>query len=97
MRVTESFDHPTLPNHIIQLGISTWTEGEPESEQTESIRRAVYNDEGIFSPHVSSEITMEDIGLLIRACIERDRIDIREMTEILSEISDSIRRQTNLS
>lgn len=96
MRVTESFDHPELPNHVIQLGISTWTESRPESQQSMSIRRAVYNDDGKFSPHGSSEIPMEDMGLLIRACLERDNISISEMTQILNEISNSILRQSRL-
>lgn len=90
----ETFPHPNLPNHFIQFGISTWTENELESEQSESIRRAVYNEEGKFSPHGSSEVPIEDMALLIRACIQRDKISIGEMTNILSDISDSIRRQT---
>lgn len=84
MRVNEkeSFDHPTFPNHLIQFGISTWTQNEQKSEQEESIRRAVYNENGVFSPHGSSEIPIKDMGLLIRACIERNKISIEEMTEI---------------
>lgn len=91
----DTFPHPNLPNHFIQFGISTWTENEDESEQTESIRRAVYNEYGKFSPHGSSEIPMEDMTLLIRACIQRDKINIEEMTEILSDITQSLRRQIN--
>lgn len=95
MKVNESFPHPNenLLNHYIQFGISTWTENEAPSEQTESIRRAVYNDGGIFSPHGSSEIPMEDMTLLMRACIERDKIEINELTVLLDEISNSIKRQ----
>jgi hypothetical protein len=87
----ETFAHPVLPNHFIQLGISTWTENEPESERTESIRRAVYNTEGKFSPHGSSEIPIEDMTLLIRACIQRNRIPFDEMLDILSDITNSMR------
>jgi hypothetical protein len=93
MIVNESFPHPNLNNHIIQIGISTWTENDPIYEQTESIRRAVYNEEGKFSPHGSSEIPMEDMTLLIRACIQRDRISPQEMTDILNDISVSMQRQ----
>lgn len=93
MRVNESFAHPTLENHFIQFGVSTWTENEEEAEQTESIRRAVYNEDGVFSPHGSSEVPIEDMGLLIRACIDRDRIGIDEIANILNSISESLRRQ----
>ena len=92
MIVNEQVPHPTLENHFIQFGISTWTENESREEQTGSIRRAGYNEDGIFSPHGSSEIPIEDMGLLIRACIDRDRLSIREMTDILAVISESLRR-----
>jgi hypothetical protein len=93
MRVTEAFPHPSLDNHEIQIGISTWTENNPLDEQSESIRRAVYNAEGKFSPHGSSEIPIEDMTLLIRACIQRDKISLQEMSDILTDISESIKRQ----
>ncbi len=92
MKVTESFPHPNLDNHKIQIGVSTWTESNSVDEQTESIRRAVYNEEGKFSPHGSSEIPMEDMTLLIRTCIQRDRISRNEMTDILNDISASMQR-----
>ncbi len=91
----ETFPHPNLPNHFIQFGISTWTENEVVSEQTESIRRAVYNEDGKFSPHGSSEVPIEDMTLLVRACLQRDKLSINEMTDILSDISESIRRQAD--
>jgi hypothetical protein len=94
MKVTERFPHPSLDNHEIQIGVSTWTENAPVDEQTESIRRAVYNEEGIFSPHGSSEIPIEDMTLLIRACIQRDRISSQDLTDILNDISASIQRQS---
>ncbi len=96
MRVNEneSFAHPEHENHFIQFGISTWTEN--KLEQTESIRRAVYNEDGKFSPHGSSEIPLEDMGLLIRACIVRDKISVEEMADILKDISESIKRRTSL-
>jgi len=94
MRVTDEFPHPTLNNHSIQFGISTWTKNSPPDEQTESIRRAVYNDDGIFSPHGSSEIPMEDMTLLIRSCIQRNKISIEDMANILSDISVSLRNRT---
>lgn len=96
MRVNEaeSFPHPTLANHFIQFGISTWTQDEPLEEQTESIRRAVYNADGVFSPHGSCEIPMEDMGLLVRACVDRDRIGIAELNDIIGAINESIRRQS---
>lgn len=93
MRVTEVFPHPSLDNHEIQIGVSTWTQNNPVGDQTESIRRAVYNEDGIFSPHGSSEIPIEDMALLIRACIQRDRISRQEMLDILNDISASIQRQ----
>lgn len=94
MRVNEeeSIDHPFLRNHFIQFGISTWTENEQPMNQTESIRRAVYNN-GTFSPHGSSEIPLDEMGMLIRRCFELDKISINEMTEILNAISSSIQRQ----
>lgn len=93
MRVTEAFPHPILENHAIQIGISTWTQNNEVEEQTESIRRAVYNDEGKFSPHGSSEIPIEDMALLIRVCIQRDKISRQEMSDILNDISASLQRQ----
>lgn len=90
---TESIAHPEFPNHFIQFGISTWAEDLPESEQEESIRRAVYNQDGVFSPHGSSEIPLNEMGMLFRRCLELDKIDIQEMTEVLNEISASVRRQ----
>ena len=74
MKVVEEIDHPELPNHTIQFGISTWTENNPATMQTESIRRAVYNSGGTFSPHGSSEIPMEDMPLLISECVKRRKI-----------------------
>ncbi|MES2380961.1 MAG: hypothetical protein V4538_07965 [Bacteroidota bacterium] len=94
MKVREAFPHPSLDNHEIQIGVSTWTENNPVDEQTESIRRAVYNEEGKFSPHGSSEIPIEDMTLLIRACIQRDRIGLQEMSDILNDISASMERQS---
>ena len=93
MRVTEAFPHPSLDNHIIQLGVSTWTENNPENEQTESIRRAVYNANGIFSPHGSSEIPIEDMTLLIRTCIQNNRISRHDMADILKDIAASYQQQ----
>lgn len=94
MRVTVSFPHPSLDNHEIQIGVSTWTENNPLNEQTESIRRAVFNEDGKFSPHGSSEIPIEDMTLLIRACIQRDRISRQEMSDILNDITASMQRQS---
>lgn len=74
MTVVEEIDHPDLPNHTIQFGISTWTENNPVNMQTESVRRAVYNSGGTFSPHSSSEIPMEDMPLLISECVKRGKI-----------------------
>lgn len=74
MKVKEQIPHPTLPNHQIQFGTSTWTEDEPAGSRTESVRRAVYNEDGVFSPHGSSEIPMEDMPLLIRECVKRKKI-----------------------
>lgn len=91
MNVIEEIDHPTLQNHKIQFGISSWTKDEAEENKTESIRRAVYNEDGIFSPHGSSEIPMEDMPLLIRECIIRNKISINDMADILDAISLSIR------
>ena len=93
MRVLESFPHPSLNNHEIQIGVSTWTENNPVDDQSESIRRAVYNEDGKFSPHGSSEIPIEDMTLLIRACIQRDRISRQELSDILEDITASMQRQ----
>jgi hypothetical protein len=94
MKVKDSIDHPEFENHYIQIGFSTWTENLPESEQEESIRRAVYNQDGVFSPQGSSEIPISEMGLLFRRCLELNKISIQEMTEVLDEISASIRRQS---
>jgi hypothetical protein len=91
---SESIAHPELRNHSIQFGISTWTEKLAKSEQEESIRRAVYNQDGIFSPHGSSEIPLDEMGLLFRRCLELDKISIQEMTEVMDGISASISRLT---
>jgi hypothetical protein len=93
MRVTESFPHPNLANHEIQIGVSTWTQDNPPRQQSASIRRAVYSAEGRFSPHGSSEIPIEDMTLLIRTCIQRDRISRQEMEDILADIAASLQRQ----
>lgn len=93
MRVTEEFQHPNLANHWIQFGVSTWTENEPMSARTSSIRRAVYNQEGKFSPHGSSEMPIEDMGLFFRECVKRDLISLDELTDVLDAISSSIKRQ----
>ena len=90
---SESIAHPELRNHFIQFGVSSWTQDEHESEQTESIRRAVYNQDGVFSPYGSSEIPLDEMVLLFRRCLELDKFSIEEMTEVLDEISTSIRRQ----
>lgn len=94
MKVVENLPHPTLPEtHVIQFGISTWTEEELEENQTESIRRAVYNSEGKFSPHGSSEVPMEDMSLLICECIKRNKIPMNQIADIMSEISEYLKRQ----
>lgn len=97
MRVNnlETIPHPEFPNHFIQFGISTWTENLVETEQEESIRRAVYNLDGLFSPNGSSEIPLNEMGMLFRRCLELDKIDVQELTEVLNENSSSIRRQTS--
>ena len=51
MKVTDEFPHPKLNNHRIQFWVSTWTKDNSNNEQTESIKRAVYNEDGVFSPH----------------------------------------------
>lgn len=94
MIVKESTDHPEYRNHFIQFGISTWTENLPETEQEESMRRAVYNQDGVFSPHGSSEIPINEIAMLFVKCLERDKIKIHEMDKVLDEISKSIKRQS---
>lgn len=73
MIVKEEIPHPYLPEHFIQFGISTWTERNAIKDQTESVRRAVYNN-GKFSPHGSSEVPIEDMLLLLRECIIRKKI-----------------------
>ena len=93
MRVTETLPHPSLVNHQMQIGISTWTQNNATADQSVSIRRAVYNTNGIFSPHGSSEIPIEDMGLLMRACINRDLISPQEMSEIMGDIIASIQRR----
>ena len=92
MKVQEKIKHPSLPNHYIEFGIATWSEDDSNPE--ESIRRAVYNRDGVFSPHGSSEVPIEDIALLTKECIKRDKLSVEEMTELLSEIASSIKRQT---
>lgn len=94
MDVTEEFPHPNLRNHFIQFGTSTWTENEISANQSNSIRRAVYSQEGRFSPHGSSEIPIEDMGLLFRECVSRDLISVEELNNILNEIIASIQRRT---
>jgi len=83
MKIIEKIDHPYRPNHIIQFGISTWTENSPIDLQTDSVRRAVYNSGGIFSPHGSSEIPIEDMPLLIRECVKRRKISKWTLFKIL--------------
>ena len=90
---SKSFPHPDLPNHYIQLGISTWTEHLPLNEQEHSIRRAVYNSQGIFSPHGSSEVPIEDMGLLFSTCIQHDTIGNKELVSIIYKAIKSIFRQ----
>ena len=94
MIVNERIEHPVHDNHFIEFGISTWTQEQDEPNQTESIRRTVYNEDGKFSPHGSSEIPLEEMGFLFRECLRRDRVNIEEMIRVLSEISDSISRLT---
>ena len=74
MKVEEEIDHPYLSYHKIQFGVSTWSENETNDNQSQSIRRAVYNSDGIFSPHGSSEIPIDDMALLMRECIRRRKI-----------------------
>lgn len=91
MKVLVTIPHPH-PNHEIQIGVSTWTENNSKQNQTQSIRRAVYNEEGKFSPHGSSEIPIEDMPLLIRTCLQRDLIENEDMINILRDISESMQR-----
>ena len=93
MKVNESFPHPELENHEIQIGVSTWTENNSKQNQSHSIRRAVYNEEGKFSPHGSSEIPIEDMPLLFRTCLQRDLIENEDMINILRDISESMQRK----
>ena len=95
MRVdeTKTFPHPYLLNHFIQIGISTWTQNEPVNNQEESIRRAVYNADGIFSPHGSSEVPIEDMPLLISTCIRYDKISKKELLKIIFNAIKSLFRQ----
>ncbi len=90
---SKSFPHPYLPNHYIQLGISTWTEHLPLNEQEQSVRRAVYNAHGIFSPHGSSEVPIEDMGLLFSTCIQHDTISKKVLLSTIYKAIKSIFRQ----
>lgn len=83
MIVTEEIDHPELPNHKIQFGISTWTQDYLPQDQTESVRRAVYNENGVFSPHGSSEVPMEDMLLLVDECVKRRKIKRWDILKLL--------------
>jgi hypothetical protein len=96
MKVTEEILHPDsklAKTHRIQFGISTWTEEAAEDEQTESVRRAVYNENGVFSPRGSSEVPMEDMALLICECIKRNKIPLNDIADILYHISSHIKNQ----
>lgn len=73
MKVEYSEPHPLYKEHFIQIGISTWTENEPIQLQTQSVRRAVYNN-GVFSPHGSSEVPIEDLLLLLKVCLIKGKI-----------------------
>lgn len=90
---TKSFSHPHLSNHYIQIGISTWTEKLPANLQEESIRRTVYNADGVFSPHGSSEVPIEDMGLLFCTCIQHDTISKKELISTIYKAIKSIFRQ----
>lgn len=91
MEVKDEIKHPALDNHFIQFGSATWSD---ITNPSESVRRAVYNEDGVFSPHGSSELPINDMGLMIRECLKRDKINIDEMKRIQSEISASLERLT---
>lgn len=82
MNVKEEIPHPNLRDHFIQFGTSTWTENEAEEYQTESVRRAVYNN-GKFSPHGSSEIPMEDMVMLLHECIIRKKLSRLQILKMI--------------
>ena len=91
MRVTETI--PIDAQHSIEFGIATWCQDRPKDEQVESIRNRYENEDGIFSPRGSSEIPLTDMEILVCECLKRDKLNIDEMSNILKEIAESIKRQ----
>lgn len=77
--------------HLIEFGKSSW------DENIESIRRRKNNKDGTFDPFSSSEIPINGgfiyISELVCVCLKYDKISKEDITKILLDISDSVRRQ----
>ena len=78
-------------DHSIEFGNSSYEAGEP------TIRRR-YDPNGKFSPHGSSEISINgflNITDMYVMCLERDLIDPAAMSRVLNAIIESARRNNN--
>ncbi len=77
--------------HSIEFGQASWDNG------VESIRRRKNNVGGTYDPISSSEIPINsgfiDIGELLLACLNRDKISIKGMLKISFAILKSVIRK----
>lgn len=76
--------------HFIEIGNASW------DKSILSIRRRKNNSGGSFDPISSSEIEINghaDIAELICVCLKYDLINKQNMTKIMEELYESIKRK----
>lgn len=73
--------------HSIEFGGATWDGNEA------SVRNRYLTADGKFSPHSSSELSLDDLTILIVESAARDIFKIPSIARMLTALSASISRQ----
>ncbi len=75
------------PDHSIEIGESSWDEGET------SIRLRYNGETGRFSPHGSSELPLCYLQPLIESAAQYDLLSPKECASMIQALADSIKRK----
>jgi len=76
------------PDHSIEVGTSSWDEGET------SIRSRYDGPTGRFSPHGSSELPLYDLRPILEVAGQNDLLSSADCAAIIEALAASIRRQS---
>ena len=87
MEVKERAKFGGIPEHWIEWGMATWTEGLLPEQKDHSIRNRYNKDDGGFNLAGSSEIPWSDFLQMIDESIKRRKFSREEMENILVSIA----------